>query len=126
MPRNTKGISRTGSKHKKKAVADPDVQSTISEAVSGPPSNPVPQKTATAVDKVAAQSGPAPSVEDLVDDFGRLGAPGVPFAHAWPRRYAAWRVLSKQQRATRGPRTDCGAAQAWIAGGRRLGGHGAG
>ena len=50
MPRNTKGIGRTGSKHKKKAVADPDAQSTISEGVSGPPSNPVPQKTATAVD----------------------------------------------------------------------------
>ena len=59
MPRNTKGIGRTGSKHKNNAVADPDTQSTISEGVSGPPSNPVPQKTATAVDKVAAQTGPA-------------------------------------------------------------------
>lgn len=74
MPRNTKGIGRTGSKHKNNAVADPDAQSTISEGVSGPPSNPVPQKTATAVDKVAAQTGPAPSVEDPVGDFSWLGA----------------------------------------------------
>ena len=59
MPRNTKGIGRTGITHKNNAVADPDAQSTISEGVSGPTSNPVPRKTTTAVDKVAAQSGPA-------------------------------------------------------------------
>ena len=85
MPRNTKGIGRTGSKHKNNAVADPDAQSTISEGVSGPPSNPVPQKTATAVDKVAAQTGPAPSVEDPVGDFSWLdvGRPAtyVPCPH---------------------------------------------
>jgi len=74
MPRNTKGIGRTGSKHKNNAVADPDAQSTINEGVRGPPSNPVPQKTATAVDKVAAQTGPAPSVEDSFGDFSWLGA----------------------------------------------------
>ena len=58
MPRYTKGIGRTGSKHTNNAAADPDAQSTRSEGVSVLPSNPVPQKTATAVDKVAAQSGP--------------------------------------------------------------------
>jgi len=73
MPRATKGIGRTGSKHKKKAAAGPEAQSTISEGVSGPPSNPVPQKTATAVDQVAAQAGPAE--DDLVECFRRLRPP---------------------------------------------------
>jgi hypothetical protein len=51
------------------------------------------------------------------------------FAHAWPRRFAAWRSLSKQESESgvreRGPRADCGLAQARVAGGRRRGGYGA-
>ena len=66
MPRNAKGLGRTGRKHKKKAAAGPKAQSKISSGEGGPPSSPVPQETATAIDKVAAQSSPAPSVEDDV------------------------------------------------------------
>jgi hypothetical protein len=66
MPRNAKGLGRTGRKHKKKAAAGPKAQSKISSGEGGPPSSPVPQETATTIDKVAAQSSPAPSVEDDV------------------------------------------------------------
>ena len=66
MPRNAKGLGRTGRKHKKKAAGGPKAQSKISSGEGGPPSSPVPQETATAIDKVAAQSSPAPSVEDDV------------------------------------------------------------
>lgn len=66
MPRNAKGLGRTGRKHKKKAAGGPKAQSKISSGEGGPPSSPVPQETATTIDKVAAQSSPAPSVEDDV------------------------------------------------------------
>ena len=66
MPRNAKGLGRTGRKHKEKAAAGPKAQSKISSGEGGPPSSPVPQETATTIDKVAAQSSPAPSVEDDV------------------------------------------------------------
>ena len=66
MPRNAKGLGRTGRKHKEKAAAGPKAQSKISSGEGGPPSSPVPQETATTIDKVAAQLSPAPSVEDDV------------------------------------------------------------
>ena len=66
MPRNAKGLGRTGRKHKKKAAGGPKAQSKISSGEGGPPSSPVPQETATTIDKVAAKSSPAPSVEDDV------------------------------------------------------------
>ena len=59
MPRAVNGIGRTGRKHKKKAVGGPEAQPKISEGLGAPPSTPVPQETATAVDQVAAQAGPA-------------------------------------------------------------------
>ena len=70
MPRAVNGIGRTGSKHKKKAAGGPEAQSKISEGLGGPPSTPVPQETATAVDQVAAQAGPAE--DDLAQCFRRL------------------------------------------------------
>ena len=70
MPRGVKGIGRTGSKHKKKATGGPEAQSKISEGLGAPPSTPVPQETATAVDQVAAQAGPAE--DDLAQRFRRL------------------------------------------------------
>ena len=86
MPRAVKGIGRTGSKHKKKAVGGPEAQPKISEGLGAPPSTPVPQETATAVDQVAAQAGPAPSVEeDLVERLRRLRYPDPPEPCPHPR-----------------------------------------
>jgi hypothetical protein len=95
MPRGTSGIGRTGSKHKKKAAAGPEAQSTISEGVSGPPSNPVPQKTATTVDQVAAQAGPAE--DDLVDCFRITLRPPDPPEPCPHPRYAdpSWNGFEK-------------------------------
>ena len=94
MPRATKGIGRTGSKHKKKPVGSPESQTKISEGVGGPPSSPVPQETATAVDKVAAQSGLAE--DDLVECFHRLRADPRPEPCPHPR-YAdpSWNGFEK-------------------------------
>ena len=97
MPRATKGIGRTGSKHKKKVVGGPEAQSKISEGLGAPPSTPVPQETATAVDQVAAQAGPAPSVEeDLVERLRRLRYPDPPEPCPHPR-YAdpSWNGFEK-------------------------------
>ena len=74
-----------------------EAQSKISEGLGAPPSTPVPQETATAVDQVAAQAGPAPSVEeDLVERLRRLRYPDPPEPCPHPR-YAdpSWNGFEK-------------------------------
>ena len=85
MPRNAKGLGRTGRKHKNKAAGGPKAQSKISSGEGGPPSSPVPQETATAIDKVAAQSSPAPSVEDDVAEPIRFSSLHGPTPSPHPR-----------------------------------------